>query len=210
MGIRYHTTGLWGGKHDSQHRQVPPSGHRRRHPAFSDSDHAGVVQTSSANMKHFGLFLSLALLAGNLAAQDTPSSFVLSVNSDLMELHVSVVDEKDRTVSGLLRENFKIMENGREQPISVFKHEDVPVSLGLVIDNSRSIEPRKTRLDAAVLSFVRQSNAEDETFVVHFDFDARMDRDFTSRLSEIETTLAASKPFGQTAIYDALMLSLEQ
>ncbi|HLQ78743.1 MAG TPA: VWA domain-containing protein [Terriglobia bacterium] len=160
-------------------------------------------------MKHFALFLSLVLLAGNLAAQDTAPSFVLSVNSDLMELHVSVVDEKDRTVSGLLKDNFKIMENGREQPISVFKHEDVPVSLGLVIDNSRSIEPRKTRLDAAVLSFVRQSNAEDETFVVHFDFDARMDRDFTSKLSEIETTLAASKPFGQTAIYDALMLSLE-
>jgi len=160
-------------------------------------------------MKHLALCLSFVCLAGSVAAQDTPSPFVLSVNSDFMELHVSVVDEKDRTVSGLSKENFKITENGRPQPITVFKHEDVPVSLGLVIDNSRSIEPRKTRLDAAVLSFIRQSNPEDESFVIHFDFDARMDRDFTTRLSDLEETLAASKPFGQTAIYDALLLAID-
>ena len=160
-------------------------------------------------MKHLALCLSFVFLAGSVAAQDTPSQFVLSVNSDFMELHVSVVDEKDRTVSGLSKENFKITENGRPQPITVFKHEDVPVSLGLVIDNSRSIEPRKTRLDAAVLSFIRQSNPEDESFVIHFDFDARMDRDFTTRLSDLEETLAASKPFGQTAIYDALLLAID-
>jgi VWFA-related protein len=160
-------------------------------------------------MKHFARCILILVLALPLKGQDSPAPFVLSVNSDFMELHVSVVDEKERNVVGLTRENFKVTENGIPQPVTIFKHEDVPVSLGLVIDNSRSIEPRKARLDAATLSFVRQSHPEDETFVVHFDFDARLERDFTTKLSDLEETLAASKPFGQTAIYDALMLSLD-
>jgi len=158
---------------------------------------------------HSILVFLLPFLAATVLAQDTPPLLTLSVNSDFMELHVSVVDEKDRTVSGLTAENFSVTENGVAQQIKVFKHEDIPVSLGLVIDNSRSIEPRKARLDAAALSFVRQSNPEDETFIVHFDSDARLDRDFTTKISDLEETLAASKPFGQTAIYDALMVALD-
>ena len=154
-----------------------------------------------------GLLMVLALTAV-LGAQD-PETFTMNVNSDLMELHVSVVDDKDRNVGGLTQENFQITENGLAQKITVFKHEDIPVSLGLVLDNSRSIEPRKARLDAAALSFVRQSHPEDETFIIHFDFDARLDRDFTKKIPELEETLAASKPFGQTAIYDALLLGLD-
>jgi VWFA-related protein len=160
-------------------------------------------------MKHLARCLIILILAMPLMGQDSPAPFVMSVNSDFMELHVSVVDEKDRNVGGLTRENFRIQENGIPQPITIFKHEDIPVSLGLVIDNSRSIEPRKARLDAATLAFVRQSHPEDESFIVHFDFDARLERDFTTNLSDLEETLAASKPFGQTAIYDALMLALD-
>jgi len=163
-------------------------------------------------MKRLACCLLLILPAATMRAQDepAPAPFVLSVNSDFMELHVSVVDEKDRTVGGLTLENFKITENGVPQPITVFKHEDIPVSLGLIVDNSRSIEGRKSRLDAATLSFVRQSNPEDESFVVHFDFDARLEQGFTSNLSDLEAVLAASKPFGQTAIYDALLLGLDK
>ena len=161
-------------------------------------------------MKNLARCILIVVLAFPLKAQDSPAPFVMSVNSDFMELHVSVVDEKDRNVGGLTIENFKVKENGIPQPITIFKHEDIPVSLGLVIDNSRSIEPRKARLDAATLAFVRQSHPDDESFVIHFDFDARLERDFTTNLSDLEQTLAASKPFGQTAIYDALMLALDQ
>jgi len=161
-------------------------------------------------MKHIARCILILVLALPLKGQDNPAPFALSVNSDFMELHVSVVDEKDRNVVGLTKDNFKITENGIVQPITIFKHEDIPVSLGLVIDNSRSIEPRKARLDAATLSFVRQSHPDDESFVIHFDFDARLERDFTTNLTDLEQTLAASKPFGQTAIYDALMLALDQ
>jgi VWFA-related protein len=150
------------------------------------------------------LFVSAAAMA-----QDHEEPFVLSVNSDFTELHVSVMDSKDHSVSGLSKDNFQVTENGVAQHITVFQHEDIPVSLGLVLDNSRSIEPRKSRLDAATLSFVRQSNPDDETFVVYFDFDARLEQDFTGNLSDLEKTLSASKPFGQTAIYDALMLSID-
>jgi Ca-activated chloride channel family protein len=160
-------------------------------------------------MKHLARCIFILVLALSLKAQDKPAPFVMSVNSDFMELHVSVVDEKDRNVGGLTMENFRVRENGIPQPITIFKHEDIPVSLGLVIDNSRSIEPRKKRLDAATLAFVRQSHPEDESFIVHFDSDARLERDFTTNISNLEETLAASKPFGQTAIYDALMVALD-
>src|SRR5262245_3554838 len=160
-------------------------------------------------MKLLRLCAALLLLAVPLSAQQDPV-FKLNVNVDLVELHVSVLDEKDRTVSGLQKENFRILENQIVQPIEVFKHEDIPVSLGLVIDNSRSIEPRKQRLDAAALAFVRKSNPEDETFVVHFDFDANLTQDFTRDETKLESVLADKKPFGQTAVYDALILALDQ
>jgi VWFA-related protein len=135
--------------------------------------------------------------------------FKLNVDVNLVEVHVNVVDDKDRPVGNLTRENFRLSEDRIQQNITVFKHEDIPVSLGLVIDNSRSIEPRKQRLDSAALSFVRRGNPEDETFVVHFDDTARVARDFTASISELEETLASVKPYGQTAIYDALILALE-
>ena len=142
-----------------------------------------------------------------LPAQE--SVYKLNVNVDLTEVHVNVTDEKDHPVGNLIKENFRIFEDRTEQKISLFKHEDLPVSLGLVIDNSRSIEPRKQRLDAAALSFVRKGNADDETFVVHFDDTARLDRDFTDSIPLLEDTLTDAKPFGQTAIYDALILALD-
>jgi len=153
------------------------------------------------------LLLIPFLTASLLWSQDSP--FKLSVNVDLTEVHVNVTDEKDRPVGNLKKENFRVFEDRKEQQIMVFKHEDAPISLGLVIDNSRSIEPRKQRLDAAALSFVRKSNPNDETFIVHFDDTARIDRDFTDSIPALEEALAGVKPFGQTAIFDALILALE-
>jgi Ca-activated chloride channel homolog len=155
------------------------------------------------------LAAALLLMVLPLSAQQDPV-FKLNVNVDLVELHVSVVDAKDRPVAGLQKEHFKILENQKSQPIEVFKHEDVPVSLGLVLDNSRSIEPRKERLDAAALAFVRKSNPDDETFIVHFDFDARLAQQFTRDEKQLETVLAGVQPYGQTALYDALILAIEQ
>src|SRR5688572_16896928 len=157
-------------------------------------------------MKYKSLILIFLSSGSLLGGQDTV--FKLNVNVDLTEVHVSVTDERDRPVGNLTKENFRVFEDRSEQNISVFKHEDIPVSLGLVIDNSRSIEPRKQRLDTAALSFVRKSNPEDETFIVHFDDEARISRDFTASIADLEATLAGTSPFGQTAIYDALIMAL--
>src|ERR1700704_1745315 len=124
-------------------------------------------------MKLKSLTLIPLLTATMLWAQD--STFKLNVNVDLTEVHVNVTDDKDHPIGNLQQSNFRIFEDRAEQKVTRFKHEDVPVSLGLVIDNSRSIEARKQRLDAAALSFVRKGNAEDETFIVHFDDEVRLD-----------------------------------
>src|SRR6266849_4520660 len=153
--------------------------------------------------------LIICLLTGSFLWAQDENNFKLNVNVDLTELHVSVTDEKDHPIGNLKQENFRVFEDQREQRVSLFKHEDIPVSLGLVIDNSRSMEPRKQRLDTAALSFVRKSNPEDETFIVHFDDTARMDCDFTNSIPVLEDVLASVKPYGQTAIYDALILSLD-
>ena len=158
-------------------------------------------------MRFVRLLLALSVLPPILSAQEPVFKFAVDV--DLVELHVTVLDGMDRPVGGLKQENFKIFENRIEQKISVFKHEDIPLSLGLVVDNSRSIEPRKQRLDAAALSFVRKSNPDDETFIVHFDDQVRLAQDFTSVIRELESALAGVKPFGQTAIYDAVHLAID-
>src|SRR2546422_456495 len=154
-------------------------------------------------------WLPLLLCTATLVWSQEESTFKLNVDVDLVEVHVNVTDEHDRPIGNLMKDNFSLIEDRIPQEISVFKHEDIPVSLGLVIDNSRSIEPRKQRLDSAALSFVRRGNPDDETFIVHFDDTARMARDFTASISELEETLASVKPFGQTAIYDALILALD-
>jgi len=149
------------------------------------------------------------LVSSGLLAQDNPPTFSFGVNVDLVELHVTVADSKNRSMGGLRQENFKVTENHVNQPIAVFKHEDIPVSLGLIIDNSRSIEPRKGRLDAAALAFVQRSNPDDEVFIVHFDFGARLSQGFTDSHDALETALAKEKPFGQTALYDGVLLALD-
>jgi VWFA-related protein len=156
------------------------------------------------------IWIPALLFAVPLAwAQEEENTFKLNVDVDLVEVHVNVTDELDHPIGNLTKSNFRLVEDRIQQEISVFKHEDIPVSLGLVIDNSRSIEPRKQRLDAAAVSFVRKSNPEDETFIVHFDNEARLNQDFTASIADLENALAKERPFGQTAIYDALILGLD-
>src|SRR5438128_12320174 len=154
-------------------------------------------------MKFVGLTYAVFLLVSPALAQQAQQEdvFKLNVDVNLVEVHVNVVDIRDRPVGNLRKENFRLFEDQVQQNITVFKHEDIPVSLGLVIDNSRSIEPRKQRLDAAAVSFVQRSNVDDEAFVIHFDDEARLDQDFTSSIADLKKTLASASPFGQTAIY---------
>src|SRR5437870_13177240 len=113
------------------------------------------------------LIVIYVVIASVLWAQEE-SIFKLNVNVDLTEVHVNVTDEKDRPVGNLNKEHFRVFVNQSEQQLSVLNHVDLPIHHALVIDNSRSLEPRKPRLDAAALSSVRLSHRGDGMFIVHF------------------------------------------
>ncbi len=114
-------------------------------------------------------------------------------------------------VPGLMEENFRVLEDKVEQKLSVFKQEDVPVSFGLVVDNSGSMRDKRPQVNAAALTFVKTSNPQDEGFVVNFNDDYYLDteHDFTSDLAEMRTALERIDARGSTALYDAVIGSLD-
>jgi VWFA-related protein len=133
--------------------------------------------------------------------------FSVSVDVQLVELPVSVVDKDGHPVSGLQKSHFEVFENGVLQNISIFKREDVPLSVGLVIDNSGSMSNKRGRVRTAALAFVSESNPEDETFVVSFSHEAFLEQDFTRSLQELARALRGFNSRGATALSDALYLS---
>jgi Ca-activated chloride channel family protein len=137
------------------------------------------------------------------------TTFTLNVNVDLVELQVLALDGQGRHVTTLGQSDFLITEDGIEQRISLFRQNDLPVSLGLVIDNSRSMLRKKDRVDVAALSFISHNNPDDEAFLIHFDDTARLAHGFTQDPEPIRQTLGTIQPYGQTALYDAVALSLE-
>ena len=126
-----------------------------------------------------------------------------------MVLHTTVEDSKGQFVADLKRDNFKVYEDKVEQQISVFSREDVPVSMGLVIDNSGSMREKRAQVNSAALTFVKTSNPSDEVFVVNFNDDYYLDRDFTSDPKELQEALERIDSRGSTALYDAVVGSLD-
>src|SRR5579864_551142 len=110
------------------------------------------------------------------------SAYTIQRSVDMVVLHVSVTDEHGQFVPGLKPENFRLFEDDSEQKISVLRQEDVPVSMGLLIDNSGSMDNKREKVNAAALTFVKTSNPEDEVFVAHFNDKFYFDQDFTHDL----------------------------
>ena len=94
-----------------------------------------------------------------------------------MVLHTTVLDDRGRFADGLKEENFRVLEDKAEQKLAVFKREDIPVSMGLVIDNSGSMRDKRPRVNAAALTLVEASNPQDEAFVVNFNDEYYLDTD---------------------------------
>jgi Ca-activated chloride channel family protein len=135
----------------------------------------------------------------------------LTSTVDLVVLHATVVDEKGQFVTGLTTDNFKVYEDKVEQKISVFSKEDIPVTMGLVIDNSGSMKLKRPQVNAAALSFVKTSNPNDEVFVVNFndEYYLDLDEDFTSNQDELREALEKIDTRGSTALRDAIIGSLD-
>jgi len=122
-----------------------------------------------------------------------------------------VIDDRQRFADGLKSENFRVFEDKVEQKLSVFKREDVPVSMGLVIDNSGSMRDKRPRVNEAALTLVQASNPQDEAFVVNFndDFYLDLDKDFTNSIPELKEALERIDSRGSTAMRDAIIGSLD-
>jgi len=147
--------------------------------------------------------LSVTLLAQG------PQKGQFSIDVNLVALPVSVVDKDGNAIEGLTEKNFQVLEDNKPQDITLFRHEDVPVSLGMVIDSSGSMKNKKERVYGGALSFVKESNQDDETFVVAFDSSAWLVQDFTGSLGDLVDALDGLDPRLETALFDAVYLSVD-
>src|SRR6185312_6348073 len=124
-------------------------------------------------------------------------------------LYLTVTDKKGHYVTNLPESAFKVYENGVLQPIRAFRYEDVPVSMALVIDNSGSMRDKRQAVEAATLALVKDSNPQDESFVINFNEDAFLDVDFTSDPEKLKVGLERIDSRGQTAMREAVRLAIE-
>ena len=139
--------------------------------------------------------------------QDDEAKF--SVETNLIVLHASVVDKGGKLLTNIPRTAFHVLENNIEQVIKDFRREDVPVSMGIIIDNSGSMRDKRTRVAAASLALVKASNPDDEVFIVNFNDDAFLDLPFTNDIKKMEETLDKIDTKGGTAMRDAISMSID-
>jgi len=136
--------------------------------------------------------------------------FTLRQNVDEVVLNVTVLDEGGHLVNDLNRDDFKIFEDGVPQTIASFQHQDIPVSMGMIIDNSGSMRDKRAAVNTTALDLVKASNREDEAFVVNFSDEAFIDQDFTSDIGKLREGLSHIDSKGGTALYDAIVASADQ
>ena len=133
--------------------------------------------------------------------------FVFRKQVQEVVLHATVVDEDGRLVTSLDRAAFYVSQNGQPEIITSFRREDVPVAIGIVVDNSGSMRDKRAKVNQAVLNLIRASNAQDEVFVVNFSQTPYLDQDFTSDVNLLQTALHQVSSRGSTALYDAVVAS---
>jgi VWFA-related protein len=159
------------------------------------------------------LNLCLLTAAALVAQQAQDSATVFRAGTRLVVCHATVVDKNGHLITTLPQSAFTVYENKIRQEIRKFKREDIPVSLGLVIDNSGSMRNKLAKVEAAALALVKASHPDDEVFIVNFNDTAYLDnpqgKDFTSDIGELEEALKRIDARGGTAMRDAIQMSIE-
>ncbi len=135
--------------------------------------------------------------------------YTLRADTYEVRLNASVIDSSGRTVETLPEDAFHVYEDGVPQTILGFRHEDLPVSLGILIDSSGSMYDKRPAVDAASLNLVKLSNPQDEAFLVDFSSEAYIDQDFTNSIAKLQQGLSYIKSSGGTALYDAVIASAD-
>lgn len=140
---------------------------------------------------------------------DETGGFVFKKEVEEVILHAIVVDDQNHLITGLARDNFKVFEDGKPQELTSFRKERVPVALGILIDNSGSMLPKRAKVNEAALQLVDASQQEDRVFVVNFGEDAFLDQDYTHDPAKLRAALQRVETRGSTALYDAITAAVD-
>jgi VWFA-related protein len=146
---------------------------------------------------------------GQAPAGEQNGVYIFKKQVEEVQLHATVIDDKHRIVTGLSRGDFTVFEDGQPQKITSFRREDIPVAVGIVIDNSGSMRDKRPAVNQAALNFVRSSNPSDEVFIVNFNDEYYLDQDFTDKIPQLKEALERIESRGGTALYDAIVASAE-
>jgi Ca-activated chloride channel homolog len=141
--------------------------------------------------------------------QESDGQAVFRADTRLVVLHATVVDRRGNLVTDLTASAFKVYEDNVQQTIRIFRREDVPVSMGLIIDNSGSMRDKRAKVEAATMGLVKASNRDDEVFVVNFNDDAYLDVEMTADMQKMEEGLTRIDSRGGTAMRDAISMSID-
>jgi VWFA-related protein len=155
----------------------------------------------------FLLFAAAALAVPLLAQEQSGATFTAATR--LVVLHATVVDKTGKLVTNLPRTAFHVYEDGSEQQVKLFRREDVPVSMGIVIDNSGSMREKRKKVEDAAMALIKASNPQDEVFIVNFNDEAYLDVPMTNDIKKLEEGAARIDSRGGTAMRDAIDLSME-
>jgi Ca-activated chloride channel homolog len=128
---------------------------------------------------------------------------------DEVTLQATVIDQKRHLVTTLNAANFEVFEDGQAQKITSFRREDIPVSIGIVVDNSGSMRTKRSAVTKAVVNLVQASNTNDEVFIVNFNDEPYLDQDFTNKIPQMREALDRVDSRGGTALYDAVIASAD-
>lgn len=156
--------------------------------------------------------VTFALRSGGSEELQLESQAKISITTNLVVLPVSVTDSQGNFVAGLGRENFRVFEDGTPQDVSLFVQEDTPVTVGLIVDHSRSMGNKLPSVSKAVAQFADSSNPADEMFVVDFSDGVSIEsldgQAFTNDHAKLQKALLAVSARGRTALYDAVAKGL--
>ncbi len=152
---------------------------------------------------------ALLMTAGAMCARAQDDQAIFRSDTRLVVLHATVVDKSGKLVTNLPSNAFRLFEDGVEQKMKLFRREDVPVSMGIVIDNSGSMREKRKRVEEAALALVKASNPQDEVFIVNFNDEAYLDQPMTNDMKKLEEGVARIDARGGTAMRDAIDLSME-
>ena len=145
-----------------------------------------------------------------LPPQEKSKDYTIGVNVDLVLMYTSVFDKNNRFVGDLKRDNFKVFEDGIEQSIASFTQEDVPISMGILMDLSGSMRGKIDQVNKAALAFIRASNPQDQVFLIGFNEEVELLQDYTSDIDEVTDSLENIVVTGGTALYDAIHLGVQK